>query len=180
MGYSDEIAGKPVEEPGPDEGFAPLPDGWYEVTVIGADDKLTKAGDGAYINLRLEVEAPTHAGRQLWAIHLYRHPNETAERLGLAMLHGLARAAGRSTMPRDLLSWQGLRVEAKLKVKPASGGYDAGNEVKEYRALDRSVASPHSSGARVVSESRQPGATSRSNAPDLSEPPPHTDEDSFF
>ena len=43
--------------------FEPLPEGWYNATITGAEVKDTKAGDGKYIACKYTVTGPSHQGR---------------------------------------------------------------------------------------------------------------------
>ena len=101
---------------------------------------------------------------------LYQHSNEVAEKIGLSRLHNLARAMGRNALPRDLVSFSGVRVQAKVKVKEAQGDYEAGNEVVDYKAIDRTGA-PAAKG---------PPAATRHAAPAGFEDKPVIDEDIPF
>jgi hypothetical protein len=153
MGYGN-VAGKNLDDlPKENE---PLAAGWYNVTVIKVEDKATRNGDGGYLNFQLEVNGPSNAGRHIFAMHLYQHSNPTAEQMGLAKLRSLARAMGRTVLPRDTLSWCGQRVQAHLKVKPAQNGYEAGNEVTAYQAIER-IQPPVGGGQQQSAPAQQGG-----------------------
>ena len=46
--------------------FEPLPDGWYNATITGAEIKATKAGDGKYIACKYTITGPSHQGRVIF------------------------------------------------------------------------------------------------------------------
>jgi hypothetical protein len=140
MGYNDTMGGRDLGELPKDDGFEPVPDGWYDVVIAEAQDKETKARNGGYLNFKVEIEGPSHAGRVIWSMCLYQHTNEKAEKIGLSRLHNLARAMGRNALPKDLVSFSGVRVQAKVKVKAAQGNFEAGNEIVDFKAMDRSGA----------------------------------------
>jgi hypothetical protein len=113
--------------------FAPLPDGWYAVTVSEADIKATKAGTGSYIKLRLDVTGPSHQGRVVYSNLNIRNPNPKAEEIGNQQLGELMRAVG---LPRledtDQLIGRSLSVKLVTKSSPE---YGDSNEVKGYKAI---------------------------------------------
>lgn len=43
--------------------FEPLPEGWYNATITGAEVKTTNAGTGKYISCKYTITGPTHQGR---------------------------------------------------------------------------------------------------------------------
>ena len=42
--------------------FEPLPEGWYNSTITGAEIKPTKAGDGKYIAVKYAITGPAIKG----------------------------------------------------------------------------------------------------------------------
>ena len=165
MGYESNYGGRNLDDlPKENE---PLPEGWYNVTILKVEDKATRNGDGGYLNFQMEVTGPSNAGRHLFVMHIYQHSNETAETMGLAKLRSLARALGRTVLPRDLLSWCGGRVQAKLKVKPAQNGYEAGNEVLSYAAVERAALPV---GGTPIPTSAPRATSNRTPPPDVDRP----------
>lgn len=120
-----------------DEGgnFDPLPAGDYIATISGADLKMTKAGTGQYINLKLKIEGPTHAGRVIFSMINIRNQNPEAERIGRTQLGNIQRALGIATL-QDTDQLIGGQIAVKVAVKPATEQYPAGNEVKAYKAVN--------------------------------------------
>lgn len=115
-----------------DRDFAPIPDGWYAVTVSEADVKKTKAGTGSYIKMRLDVTGPSHQGRVLFANINLRNPNPKAEEIGAQQLGELMRAVG---LPRleDTDQLIGRHVSVKVVTKE-SEQYGSQNEIKAYKS----------------------------------------------
>ena len=118
--------------PKSDRDFAPLPDGWYAVTISDADVKQTKAGNGSYIKMKLDVTGPTHQGRVVFSNINVRNPNPKAEEIGNQQLGELMRAVG---LPRleDTDQLIGRSLSVKL-VTRTSEQYGDQNEVKAYKA----------------------------------------------
>lgn len=74
--------------------FEPLPRGSYNAIVIDSDIKTTKAGNGEYIELVIQVVDGIHAGRRLWERLNVSNPNKTAEDIAKAALAELCAAVG--------------------------------------------------------------------------------------
>lgn len=119
--------------PKSDRDFSPLPDGWYAVTISEADLKQTKAGNGQYIKMRLDVTGPSHQGRVVFSNINIRNPNPKAEEIGNQQLGELLRAIG---LPKieDTDQLVGRSLSVKL-VTRSSEQYGDQNEVKAYKAV---------------------------------------------
>jgi hypothetical protein len=121
----------------PDEGrdFQPLPAGAYTVEVSNAEVSDLKSGNGTGLKLELTVIDPEQfARRKVWANLNIAHTNEDAQKIGQAQLSALCHAVGIAVLKdSDQLFQKILRV--RLKIKPAQGGYPAGNEVTAYEAM---------------------------------------------
>lgn len=115
--------------------FEPLPPGWYSATITRADLMCTKAGTGKFIKVRYDITGPTHEGRVVFGNINIENQNPIAEEIGRQNLGDLMRAAGLKKV-RDTDQLIGANMKIKLSVKPAQDGYDAGNEVKGWKALD--------------------------------------------
>jgi len=115
-------------------GFDPLPAGWYDAHIAAAEVKATKDGSGQYIKLRYTITGPTHEGRVVFGNLNIRNASPKAEEIGRQQLNELLRAIGlaRVTDSDELI---GGSLSIKLTVKPADGQYDAGNEVRGFKAL---------------------------------------------
>ena len=130
-----------VEEPSDD--FAPVPKGDYDVIVVKAEVKATAAGDSKLMNLQLKIEGPSHVGRVLFdMIGISTTSQEDGKKDWIVNSHKklktLCNATGISK-PTDSQLFVGKRAKVSIKVTPAKGDYDAGNEVKRYSADRKSV-----------------------------------------
>lgn len=125
--------------------FDPLPPGWYSVAIAGAELKTTSAGTGQYIAVRYDVTGPTHQGRVVFGNLNIRNPNPKAEEIGRQQLGELMRAIGLASV-QDTDQLIGNRLLIKLAIREASGGYDASNDVKGFKAVEGSAAPAASGG----------------------------------
>ena len=111
--------------------FEPLPDGWYNATITGAEIKPTKAGDGKYIACKYTITGPSHQGRVIFGNLNIKNASTKAEEIGRQQLGEIMRAIGLGKVS-DTDQLIGGNLGIKLSVK--TGEY-AGNEVKGFRAL---------------------------------------------
>ncbi len=130
--------------------FDPLPEGWYNATITGAEIKATKAGDGKYIACKYTITGPTHQGRVIFGNLNIKNASTKAEEIGRQQLGEIMRAIGLVKVS-DTDQLIGGNLGIKLSVK--TGEY-AGNEVKGFKSLGgvtpavmASVAFGHSSPA---------------------------------
>lgn len=119
--------------------FEPLPSGWYDVAITGAELKSTKDGNGSYIKVRYDVTGPTHQGRVVFGNLNIQNASAKAEEIGRQQLGEIMRAIGLSRV-QDTDQLIGGNLSIKLEVKPADGQYSAGNEVRGFRALSGGTA----------------------------------------
>ena len=137
--------------------FEPLPEGWYNATITGAEVKATNAGTGKYINCKYTITGPTHQGRVVFGNLNIKNASTKAEEIGRQQLGDLMRAIGLPTLA-DTDQLVGGNLVVKLAIKPADGQYEAGNEVKAYKALQGNVAPAPAFAAPAPSQ--QPAAAS--------------------
>lgn len=115
--------------------FDPIPAGWYEAKITGAELKTTKAGTGKYIAVRYDIIGPTHEGRVVFGNLNIRNPSQKAEEIGRQQLGDIMRAIGLSRV-QDTDELIGGRLMINLAVTQATEQYGAGNDIKGYRAAD--------------------------------------------
>lgn len=116
-----------------DRSFDLLPAGWYSATITAAEVKQTKTGTGSYLKVEFTVSDP--AGRKVWSNYNVRNANSAAETIGRQQLAELLRAIGKPKLG-DTDELIGSAVSIKVKVRAASGEYEASNEVSGSKALD--------------------------------------------
>jgi len=120
--------------PVPQNNFEPLPEGWYTASISDAEIKTTKAGNGQYINVKYSIIGPTHQGRMVFCMVNIKNPNPKAEEIGRQQLGEIMRAIGLSKVS-DTDQLIGGSLSIKLKITPASGDYEASNNVSSFKAL---------------------------------------------
>ena len=124
--------------------FEPLPEGWYNAAITGAEVKETKAGDGKYIACKYTITGPSHQGRVIFGNLNIKNASTKAEEIGRQQLGEIMRAIGLGKVS-DTDQLIGGNLGIKLTVR--TGEY-AGNEIKGFRALSdpaRNVSVPFKS-----------------------------------
>jgi len=122
--------------------FSPIPAGEYTVEIKSAEIKPTKAGNGSYINARMDVIEGKYAKRVLFAIINIKNPSEVAEKIGRAQLGEIMRANNIATLQdTDQL------IGCTMIVRVAIGEYNGTpkNEIKGYKAAGNGAAMPKAS-----------------------------------
>ena len=75
--------------------FDPIPAGEYAVVIVESEMKPTKAGDGSYLNLTLEVLEGDYQGRKIWDILCLEHSNQKTVQIAMGRLSAYCRACGK-------------------------------------------------------------------------------------
>ena len=125
-----EVASLPVGNGG---NYDPLPAGWYDTTIAGAEVKATKDGTGQYIKVKYQITGPTHSGRIVFGNINVRNASQKAEEIGRQQLGEIMRALN---IPRltDTDQLIGGMLGIKLDVRAATEQYAAQNEVRGFKA----------------------------------------------
>ena len=119
--------------PQSDRSYDPLPAGWYDVEIAGAEIRTTKAGTGEYIAVRYDVTGPSHAGRVIFGNLNISNANPTAEKIGKQQLGELMLAIGLKNVS-DTDQLIGHRCSIKLSIRK-SEEYGDSNDVKGWKAV---------------------------------------------
>lgn len=151
--------------------FDPLPSGWYNTKISGAELNDTKAGTGTYINVKYDVLGPTHQGRVVFGPINITNASQKAEEIGRQNLGELMRAIGLARVD-DTDQLIGANCQIKLAVK-ADEKYGPKNEIKGWKAIGGTVPAnagmPASSGVQssfaAPQQSAPPAASSARYAP---------------
>ncbi|NDF33165.1 MAG: DUF669 domain-containing protein [Euryarchaeota archaeon] len=113
--------------------YTPVPDGWYDARIMGAELKTTKAGNGRYISVRYDITGNEYAGRVVFGNVTINNPNAAAEAIGRKQLSQIALAGGMSSLPKDTDELVGIDLKVKVTVRPATEQYAASNDVRDWK-----------------------------------------------
>lgn len=114
--------------------FEPMPAGEYKAIIVNSEMKKTRAGDGRYLKICLQVVEGEYKNRVVFDNLNLDNPNPTATRIAQATLASICRAVGVMT-PRDSAELHDKPLIAVLGIKPATENFGASNRVKGYKPI---------------------------------------------
>ncbi|AIM40604.1 hypothetical protein [Vibrio phage VpKK5] len=117
----------------PAQSFDPIPAGWYTVKINESEMKPTKNGQGAYLELEMEVLDGQYAGRKIWDRLNLQNQNQTAVEIAYRTLSAICHATN-VIQCQDSQQLHNIPMEAKVIVRAATEQYEASNEIRGYRA----------------------------------------------
>lgn len=124
----------------PSVGFEPIPAGKYPAIIEASEIKPTQAGTGKRLNLTFSILGGEFANRKIFEGLNIENPNADAQRISLENLSAICHAIG----VKNLTNTEQLHnkpLTINVKIKAASGDYDARNVIKGYEAANGSGAS---------------------------------------
>lgn len=130
----------------PNDSFDPIPNGDYLCIITTSEMKPTKAGDGAYLELELQVIEGPYQGRKLWDRLNLNNANETTVKIAKGTLSAICRAVG-VLQPTDSCELHDLPLVAKVACRKRDDTEELTNVIKSYKKRDAVAAVPASSPA---------------------------------
>ena len=117
----------------PDTGVGdPVPPGYYNVLIDESEIKPTKSEGGLRLALRFNIMDGQYAGRKLFAGFNIKNANPVAQEIAFKQLSAVAHAVGVLNVA-DSSQLHNIPLKVKVKIKAASGDYDAQNEITMYK-----------------------------------------------
>lgn len=142
----------------PNDSFDPIPNGDYLCIITTSEMKPTKAGDGAYLELELQVIEGPYQGRKLWDRLNLNNANDTTVKIAKGTLSAICRAVG-VLQPKDSCELHDLPLMVKVASKKREDTDELTNVVKGYKKRDELAAIPAASSsapAKAASHSSTP------------------------
>ena len=122
----------------PQAPLEPVPSGLYTVMIVESDMKPTKAGDGQYLELVLQIIDGQYKGRKLWdRLNLFSK-NQTAVQIAQSTLSAICHAVNVIQL-QDSQQLHDKPLSAKVVYMPPKDGFGEKNEVKGYKPLQTAV-----------------------------------------
>ena len=118
--------------------FEAIPAGKYLAAITSSEMKRTKANDGSFLELTMEVIEGEFKGRRLWARLNLDNRNQTAVRIARAELSSICRAVG-VMAPKDSCELHNIPILVTVKQKAGQDG-ELRNEIKAF--AKREAANP--------------------------------------
>ena len=116
------------------DGFQPLPAGWYPAEIEKAELRPTKNGMG--MKTQFCVIGDNYANRKLFGFINIKNTHPTCERIGQAELASMGKAAGISGVLRSTTELIGRTLDLRVVVESernSKGEFD--NEIKAYAPI---------------------------------------------
>jgi len=121
--------------------YEALPPGNYKVQIVQSELMETKAGDGQYLWLEMDILDGPHQGRKLWDRLNLVNPNQTAQEIAQRQLSAICHATGQlSVQDSEDLHFKPLLARVKVKQRKDTG--ENVNEINGYKPLDDQQAAP--------------------------------------
>lgn len=140
----------------PSEAREVIPAGKYLAQIISSEMRDTKAGDGSYLAMELEILDGEHQGRKLFERLNLNNPNATAVEIAHRTLSAICHATGQMQVA-DSEQLHFKPLVATVKVRPPRGEYGPSNEIGGYAPA--SGAAP-----RAVTPAAKPAASATAAA----------------
>jgi hypothetical protein len=126
----------------PDAGVAEaIPAGWYNVMIDESEMKPTKDGNGAFLAMRFTVLDGQFVNRKVFTRLNLRNANPVAQEIAYKQLSAICHAVGVMQVA-DSTQLHGRPLKIKVKVRAASGDYEASNEISAYKNINEQVEGP--------------------------------------
>jgi len=126
LGNFDATKVEPAQAP------KPVPSGEYVAQVVKSELKPTKAGNGRYLELSIQIMDGPYKGRMLWDRLNIDNPNETAVLIAQQQLSALCHAVG-VMQPRDSVQLHNLPFMVRVALVKRADTGEPTNEVKGYK-----------------------------------------------
>ncbi len=117
-------------------GFAPMPPVWYKAALTSSALTDNKSGNGSHFKFEFTVLEGKYQSRKVWANVTWTHAtSELAVKIGRRAFADLCLACGKASVDTTE-ELHGIPISIKLKIKPAEGKYEEGNEITAYAEPD--------------------------------------------
>ena len=130
-----------AEEIEPSSSFDPIPAGWYTAIISNSEMKATRDGYGEYLSLTLQVIEGQYENRLVFARLNLKNANDKAVDIARKDLAAICRAVGVMS-PQASEELHDIPLMIKVKVRPASGDYEASNDIGGYKAVEGANLTP--------------------------------------
>jgi len=119
-------------------GYTPIPEGDYEVVIVGSQNKPTKAGTGSYLEFKCQVASGKHAKHVLFARLNLKNQNPAAVEMAKRELSAICHATG-VLRPKSKEDLHNIPVMVRvIEMDDGRGGKK--NEIKGWFAKEANAA----------------------------------------
>lgn len=122
----------------PQETFEPIPAGWYNAIIDESDLKPTKDGQGTFLHLRFNIVDGQFVGRKVFTRLNIRNANPVAQEIAYKNLSAICHSVGLIQVA-DSTQLHGRPLKIRVKVRAATGEYEASNEISGYKNVNEAT-----------------------------------------
>ena len=123
----------------PDTGAQdPVPAGWYNVMIDQTELKPTKDATGNYLEVRHTILDGGQQGKKVYGRLNLRNANPTAQEIGYKQLSAICHSVG-VIQVQDSAQLHNIPLKIKVKLRAASGEYEASNEIVAWKNINEQV-----------------------------------------
>lgn len=112
--------------------YTPIPVGDYKAVITESEVKPTKAGDGQFLNLKVEVIEGEYSGRIIFVILNLWNPNPKAVEIANRELATIVAAVGRPGA-QDSAELHNIPMTVTVGIQEGQGQYGPSNRIKNYK-----------------------------------------------
>ena len=125
----------------PADSIEVIPAGWYNAQIDQSEMKPTKDGSGAYLELRFSILDGQYVNRKVFTRLNLRNANPVAQEIAYRQLSAICHAIG-VLQVQDSQQLHGRPLKIKVRVRAASGDYEASNEISAFKSINEQVDGP--------------------------------------
>ena len=125
----------------PTADFEPIPAGKYLAAITASEMKVTKKGDGSYLQLEFTVLDGDCKGRKVWDRLCINHPNDLTQKIARGNLSAICRAVG-VMQPGDSVELHNIPLVISVKCKKRQDTGELTNEIKGYEPKASATGQP--------------------------------------
>ena len=125
----------------PMDDFTPIPVGDYKAVITESEIKPTKAGDGQYLSLRVEIIEGEYQGRIIFVILNLWNPNPKAVEIANRELATIVAAVNKPGA-QNSEELHNIPMTVKVGIQPGQGEYGPSNRIKNYMAYQTATTAP--------------------------------------
>lgn len=122
----------------PTRSFSPIPAGKYRAAITGSEFKPTRAGNGRFLELTIEILSGEYQGRRVWSRLNLENPSQQAKAIAQSELSAICRATG-VMKPRQTEELHDIPMVVGVKLKKRSDNGELTNEVAGFEAIENSA-----------------------------------------
>lgn len=115
-----------------------VPAGWYNVAMDQSEMKPAKAEGNFFLECRFNILDGQYAGRKLFSRINLKNSNPVAQEIAYKEMSSICHAVG-LIQCQDSEHLHGRPLKVKVKVKPATGEYEASNDITSYKNINENV-----------------------------------------